>query len=135
LDVKPKSGLYKQGGTKSHSVTVDISGLNEATYKGQITITDPKASNSPQTISVTFNMSKQNPPQIWVSTSSLSFSAKEGGANPFSKSFSVKNNGEGTLNYTISDDASWLDVSPSSGSSSGESNTHQGSVKEIITLL
>jgi len=128
LDVKPKSGLCEQEGTKSHSVTVDISGVSEGTYKGQITITDPKASNSPQSISVTLNVSKKNPPQIWVSISSFSFSAKEGGANPSSKSFSVKNSGEGTLNYTISDDASWLSVSPSSGTSQGETKSHTASV-------
>jgi len=105
-----------------------VSDLNSGTYNAEITISDPKASNSPQTIKVTLNVSQQSPPQIWTSTSSLSFSAKEGGANPSSKSFSVKNSGEGTLNYTISDDAAWLSVSPTGGSSSGGENRHTVSV-------
>jgi len=128
LSVKPKSGSCDQGTAKSHTVSADISGLSQGTYNGTITISDPKASNSPQRVNVTLNISQQLPPEIWVSTSNLSFSAKEGGANPSSKSFSVKNSGEGTLNYTISDDARWLSVSPTSGSSSGAEKNHAVSV-------
>jgi len=123
LNVSPSSGT-SQGETKSHTASVNISGLSAGTYNAEITISDSNASNSPQTINITLNVSQQSPPQIWVSTSSLSFSAKEGGANPPSKSFSVKNSGEGTLNYTISDDASWLNVSPSSGTSKGGTKSH-----------
>jgi hypothetical protein len=35
----------------------------------------------------------------------------------------VEVSGKGTLNYSISDDASWLSVSPSNGSSTGEADT------------
>ncbi len=38
-------------------------------------------------------------------------------------SFTVRNSGNGTLNYTITDNASWLSVSPASGSSTGETDT------------
>jgi len=128
LDVKPKSGLCEQEGTKSHSVTVDISGLSEGTYKGQINISDPEAANSPQTISVTLNVSQQPPPQIWTNTKNLSFEATVGGSDPSSQTLRVKNSGDGTLNYTISDDASWLTINPTSGSSSGGENRHTVSV-------
>jgi len=128
LNINPKSGICEQSTTKSHTVSIDISGLSQGTYNGTITISDPKAKNSPQTVNVSLNISKQSPPQIWVSTSSLSFSAKEGGANPSSKSFSVKNSSEGTLSYSISDDASWLSVSPSSGSSKGGTKSHAASI-------
>ena len=36
--------------------------------------------------------------------------------------FTVRNGGEGTINYSITDDADWLSVSPDSGASSGEEN-------------
>jgi glucose/arabinose dehydrogenase/PKD repeat protein len=55
------------------------------------------------------------PPALAVSPSSLSFSATAGGANPASKSLSVTNTGGGTLTFTASDNASWLTVTPGSG--------------------
>lgn len=54
-------------------------------------------------------------PTISVSPSSLSFSATQGGANPANQTISISNSGGGTLNWTASDDATWLTVSPSSG--------------------
>ncbi len=36
--------------------------------------------------------------------------------------FTVRNGGTGTINYTINDDVAWLNVSPTSGSSTGEND-------------
>jgi len=127
LDVKPKSGS-STGQENSHTVSADIAGLNEGTYSGKITITDPEAGNSPQTINVTLTVSKKSPPQIWISITSLTFSAEEGGSNPSSQRIKIKNIGQQTLNYSISDNANWLSVSPTSGSSTGGENTHVVSV-------
>ena len=127
LSVSPVSGS-STGGEKTHTVSVNISGLGEGTHKGAITITDSNASNSPQTIGVTLNIAKQQPPAIWVSPSSLTFSAQEGGSNPSAQSIKIKNSGDQTLNYSLSDDANWLSVSPTTGSSSGGENTHTVSV-------
>jgi len=60
-----------------------------------------------------------NLPVIWLSAFELSFAASETGSNPSSEFLMVKNSGHKTLNYTISDDASWLSVKPTSGSSNG----------------
>jgi hypothetical protein len=54
-------------------------------------------------------------PTIGVSPSSFSFSATAGGANPANQSLSITNTGGGTLNWTASDNATWLSVSPPSG--------------------
>src|SRR5262245_37671087 len=54
-------------------------------------------------------------PTIGVSPSSLSFTATAGGSNPASQTINITNTGAGTLNFTASDDASWLTVSPTSG--------------------
>ncbi len=54
-------------------------------------------------------------PTIGVSPSSLSFTATAGGSNPASQTINITNTGAGTLNWTASDDASWLTVSPTSG--------------------
>ncbi len=54
-------------------------------------------------------------PTIGVSPSSFSFTATAGGANPANQTLSISNTGGGTLNWTASDDATWLTVSPTSG--------------------
>ena len=127
LSVSPTSGT-STGGANSHTVSVDISGLGEGTYNGTITITDANASNSPQMVNVTLNISAQPPPEISVTPTSLTFNADQGGSNPSSQNIQVSNSGQQTLNYTISDDAAWLSVSPDSGSSTGGANSHTVSV-------
>jgi hypothetical protein len=54
-------------------------------------------------------------PAISLSKSSLTFAADGGD----SKSFTVSNSGGGTLNWTASDNRSWMSVSPTSGQNSG----------------
>jgi hypothetical protein len=55
-------------------------------------------------------------PSLTVTPTSLAFSATVGAGNPTSKTITVGNNGGGTLNFTASDSATWLSVSPGSGS-------------------
>jgi PKD repeat protein len=64
-------------------------------------------------------------PEIILSVSSLSNSCSEG-ANAPQQHFTVKNGGMGTLNYFVTDNASWLSCSPLTGSSTGE--------EDVLTL-
>jgi len=65
---------------------------------------------------VAYNATEGTPtPTIGVSPSSLSFTATEGGANPANQTVSITNTGGGTLNWTASDNATWLTISPTSG--------------------
>jgi len=57
---------------------------------------------------------------ISVSPTSLVFYATEDGGDPLDRTFAVWNSGDGTMAYAISDNRDWLEVGPSSGSSSGE---------------
>jgi len=50
-----------------------------------------------------------------VSTTSASFTAVQGGANPSSASVTVSNTGGGTLTFTAVSDSPWLTVTPASG--------------------
>ena len=80
LDVNPKSGSV-QTGERNHTVSVNIAGLQEGTYDGTITITDPDASNSPQQVDVTLNISEQ-PPVVPPSTKTevgIFINPREGG--------------------------------------------------------
>src|SRR5207244_2860672 len=54
-------------------------------------------------------------PNISLTPSSLNYAATQGAANPANQTVSLTNTG-GTLNWTVSDNASWLSVSPASGS-------------------
>jgi len=55
-------------------------------------------------------------PVLSVAPTSISFTATTGGSDPATKTASITNTGGGTLSYATSGAASWLGVSPASGS-------------------
>lgn len=61
------------------------------------------------------NGSVSTTPTIGVSPTSLSFTATVGGSNPANQTLSITNTGSGTLNWTASDNATWLTLAPTSG--------------------
>jgi hypothetical protein len=65
------------GAAKTHTASVDISGLSAGTHIGTITITDPNASNSPQTISASLHISAS----LTDDKVGITISPKEGGTN------------------------------------------------------
>ena len=60
-------------------------------------------------------------PTISFNPASFTFSATQGGANPSTQTLNISNSGGGTLNWTLSDDAAWLSLSPTSGTNTGSS--------------
>jgi hypothetical protein len=120
LSVSPSTGSST---AEQDTITVNYStsGLSAGSYSGTITVSDPSADNNPQTISVDLTVDAL-PPSISLSTSSLSNSCTEG-TNAPSQTFNLWNSGGGSLDYSISDNRSWLSVSPSSGISTGEQDT------------
>ena len=72
-------------------------------------------------------------PVIWINTFEMSFAASEFGPNPEDRILNIRNTGQGTLSYSIVDDANvyendWLSISPPSGASSGEIADHLVSI-------
>jgi len=59
---------------------------------------------------------------IALSPEKFNFAATEGGSNPADQTLGIYNSGDGTLNWSISDDADWLSLNPTSGSSTGETD-------------
>jgi hypothetical protein len=55
LSSNPTSGT----GSAQVTVSIDITGLNPGAYTGTITVSDPNASNSPQTVEITLNVYEQ----------------------------------------------------------------------------
>ena len=58
-------------------------------------------------------------PAIGTSPPSLSFTAQQGGGNPAAQTLSISNTGGGTLSWSASDSATWLTLSPASGTGNG----------------
>ena len=130
INIDPPNGT-SSGQINGHAVVINKGGLSarDENYSATITVTSSDAYNNPQKVTVSLKITKEPPPEILVNPPDLSFVAQVNGSNPPSKNITLKNGGSGILNYSISDDADWLEVSPTSGSSSGENRAHSVSVK------
>ena len=102
-------------GTGNGAVTVRLTTgiLTAGSYNGNITLSATGASS--MTVPVTFTVTSV--PTISLSPTSLTYTAAQGGTNPANQTVALTNAG-GVVNWTVSDSASWLSVSPASGSSS-----------------
>lgn len=58
-------------------------------------------------------------PIVRLNTTGLSFSVKRGGPTPAAQAIAVNNGGSGTLNWSASADASWVTLSPNTGTTPG----------------
>jgi hypothetical protein len=127
LNVNPASGT-STGSENAHTLTVNTGGLATGTYTATVNVVDANAVNNPQAVNVTLEIGTSLPPTIAVSPGILRFSARVGGSNPGSQNIRVRNSGQGTLNYAVSSDSAWLNVSPASGTSTGREVSHRVSV-------
>ena len=126
LTLDPPNGS-STGETDDVTLSVDITGMSAGSYGATITIEAPGATNSPQTVPVDLIINPApSPPEIWYNPTSFTFTATES-SNPPIQSLWIKNNGGGTLEWSVSDDAGWLSLDPTSGSSTG--------VEDEVTLL
>ena len=90
-------------------------GLGAGTYNATVSVASSVASNSPQTVSVTFTVGAP-PPLIVLTPTSRSFSAIVGAPNPPAQTVAVTNGGGGSLSglnesvtYTAGQPNGWLD--------------------------
>jgi len=109
LTIAPASGSDGDAITLS----VNITGLTPGSYTDYVTVSDPAATNDPQTAEVTLTVLEV--PEITVSTTSLQFEAIEGESNPANQDVTITNTGGGTLAWTVSNNESWLTINPTSG--------------------
>ncbi len=112
--------------TDTIPVSFATSSMAPGSYAGVITVVQSDPATSPQTekyvlVNLTVTAASAPQPAIALSTASLAATATKG-QNPASQSFSLRNSGGGTLGYSVTDNASWLSVSPASGTSSGEAD-------------
>ncbi|MEO8592843.1 MAG: hypothetical protein ABI759_05950 [Candidatus Solibacter sp.] len=62
LSTLPLSGQLAGGASSAFTVSVSTAGLAVGTYNGTLTVTDPYASNNPQTVNVSLTVSLPPPP-------------------------------------------------------------------------
>ena len=126
-------------------MSVNPADLSAGTYTGNVTVASTGASNSPQSVSVTFTVTSSAQPSLAVSPASPSFSASTGGTAPAAQDITVKSTGA-ALNYTITStkSATWLSATPASDATPGTirvaanpaglvAGTYQGSVSIAST--
>ncbi len=119
LSVSPTSGT-STGEQDTITVNYSTASLSPGNYNATITVSDANASNNPQTVAV--NLTVIALPAIALSPTSLTPTTNQG-SSPAAQSFTVQNTGGGTLNYSITDNVSWLSVTPTSGTGTGEQDT------------
>jgi Viral BACON domain len=93
------------------TATVNAAGMPAGTYQSTITIRSNNAFNSPVSVPVTLTIS----PAFEVNPSSLEIFVPSGGGNPQDQIVSISHNDDRFRDWTASDDAPWLTVSPASG--------------------
>jgi hypothetical protein len=112
LSVNPSSGTAPS----VTAVKANHTGLPEGTYYDTVVIAAAGADNSPRKLPVQLNVISL-PPQIVVSPTSFTVSAVQGGANPADRILHITNPQVGSvLNWTVTNTAGWLSLSPTSGS-------------------
>jgi hypothetical protein len=107
LTVSPASGVAPS----LLNATVNAAGLPIGTYHATITVSSTNASNSPVRLLVTLTVV----PVFRVNPSSLDIAAQSGASNPPGRIISISPNDDRFREWTASDDAPWLTVSPASG--------------------
>lgn len=98
-------------------VSVTPNSVGAGTHTGTITISAPGATNSPRTLNVTL-IKKQA--SLQLNATYLSFMGIIWESNPQPQTFSIRNSGVNTLDYTIQCNQDWLKTSPVKGISKGE---------------
>ncbi len=130
IQVFPTSGA-STGEWDRIKVSVDISSLSAGAYQGKVRIKGENTANSPQVLTITLDITS---PIIKLNKSSLNFEATAGGPNPPAQQFSIRNSGLGILRYQITTNKAWINVTPTSGISSGERDQIQVAV-DISNLM
>lgn len=117
LSLSPTSGTTT---TEADSVTVSFAttGLAQGTYTGSITVS---ATDLPsQTIAVTLDVGP--PPSALLVTPTALAATTVQGQSPAAQTFTIRNGGGGTLAWSVAESATWLSLSPATGTTTTETD-------------
>ncbi len=112
----PWLNIDKNSGTTPDSITVSVTTteLEPDTYTDTIVVLSSEADNSPQYISVVYEVTRA-PRTLAVEPTSLHFSATQGGESPLPQAFRVFDPNGYSFNYNLIENIPWLSVSLNSG--------------------
>jgi len=111
ISVSPTSGTITTE-TEMVTVTVDRSGLNPGNFSGSFWVTSNVAIQL-----VTINLTVPQGPTLSVHPKTLNFDVNES-----DKTFAINNTGSGTLTWNVSADSSWINVNPTNGTTTTETD-------------
>lgn len=102
-------------------LTISASAVNleQGSYQGSVTVSDPSARNGDQTVSIDFTVDEALP-KIVANTSAVFFSANAGTVQAATQDISIENGGGGAvvgLNASVSAGAPWLQAAFTEGTS------------------
>ena len=99
------------------ALTASFANLAAGSYSGTATISGGGVTKQvPVTLTLTAATST---PAIGLNTTSLGFAGTVGGTNPSVQTIGISNVGGGTLTWNVGDNATWLTLSPLSGTNAG----------------
>ncbi len=112
----PVSGgpVTQEDGPQTITISYDTSSLAAGHYDATITVSDPNASNNPQTIDIDLDVI-ENKADMEVDNTYVGVTGYQG-SDAFAESFTLSNTGRAVLNYDISDNVDWLSCSSVGGS-------------------
>ncbi len=109
-------------GNGQASVSVNLTGLVEGDYFDTVVVTAPAASNSPRHVPVHLHLNGPvlSPASLLISPGQMDFNAQQNQSIP-PQFIDISNGGQLPLNWTatILHGASWLSISPDSGTNDG----------------
>ena len=109
-------GTLAPGQSLSYTMTANIAGLAAGSYRGIATVT---AAGIAKQVPVSLTLAATTAPAIGLNTTSLGYAGTVGGTNPAAEAIAISNVGGGTLAWSAGDNATWLNLSPLSGTNSG----------------
>ena len=117
LQISPASGTIS---TEKDTISVQVNpiGFSAGTYSSAFTIAITGRSGGIQTATIPVTLTVTAASTIGASPTNLSYAATQGAVNPSNQTVTVTNTG-GTLNWTASGNATWLSLTPASGSGTG----------------
>lgn len=114
ISASPESGIAVSGSPAKVKLTFDPTDLGLGLHTAELTVSSPTATNSPQTVSVSWTL--VNAAAIGVNPTSLDFFAKQNGNSPPSQTLEISNLGPGSMTWSVTcTPAKWLSCSPNSG--------------------
>lgn len=118
LNVLPPNGAVAPGPGQNVQIAINTTSLAPGVYNEIIVISDPNATNDPVEVEVQYTVIEP-PPTITLSSDQFIFNGLAGGTNPADQFLDITNTGYGVLEWTASNDSSWLTLSPTSGTGPG----------------